>query len=167
LSGDLFKSPVVDPGSWFCVSPVWATGVLGLLWRTGLRVDFVGGLGAPKSPSSLGEVVEGRCRDWRRAKDAFKLSCDVTALRRPRPGVVDVGLGLMGSGIGDGEVDLERATDDLVGARRREMLDVGGTFSLFIRLLEDSRPTMGMRLCLLTLRSPSGVIVKVDPVWCA
>lgn len=167
LSGDLFEGPVLAPGSWVCASSVWVTGVLGLLWRTVLRVDFVGGLGAPNFPSSIGEVVEGRCRDWHRAKDAFKLSCDVTALRRPRPGVVDVGLELIGSGIGDGEVDLERATDDLVGARRREMLDDGGTFSLFTRLLEDSRPTIGMRLCLLTLRSPSGVILKVNPVWCA
>jgi hypothetical protein len=51
-----------------------------------------------------------------------------------------------------------------VGARRREMSDAGGTFSSLIRLL-DSKPTIGMRLCRLTLRSPSGVIVKVDLVW--
>jgi hypothetical protein len=39
-------------------------------------------------------------------------------------------------------------------------LEAGGTFSSLIRFL-DSKPTTGIRLCLLTLRSPSGVIVKV------
>jgi hypothetical protein len=112
----------------------------------------------------MGEVVEGRHKDWRRANDAFKLSSDVTALRWPRPGVVEAALGMMGTGAGDGEDDLERVTEDLVGARRWEMLDAGGTFSSLMRLL-DSKPTIGMRLCRLTLRSPSGVIVKVDLVW--
>jgi hypothetical protein len=107
--------------------------------------------------------VEGRHKDSRRAKDAFKLSSDITALRRPRPGVVEAALWAMGSGIGDGEDDLERVTEDLVGARRRVILDAGGTFSSLIRLL-GSKPTIGMRLCRLTLRSPSGVIVEVDLV---
>ena len=87
----------------------------------------------------------------------------MTALSRPRPGVVEVGLGRTGSGIGDGEGDLERATDDLVGARRREALEVGGMFSLLMCILA-SKPTTGMRLCLLALRLPSGVIVKTDLV---
>jgi hypothetical protein len=43
----------------------------------------------------MGKVVECWLEDWRRAKDAFKLSSDVTALRRPRPGVVDAALGTM------------------------------------------------------------------------
>lgn len=138
--------------------------MLGLLWRTGLRVDLDGGLGATDFPSSSGEIFEGRCSDWRRANDAFKFSCDVTVLRRPRPGVVEVDLGMTGSGIGDGEGDLERATDDLVGARRREVLDTGGTFSSLM-WRPGSKPTTGMRLCRLTLRSASGVIVKVYLVW--
>ena len=43
--------------------------------------------------------------------------------------MIEADLGMTGSGIGDGDGDLERATDDLVGARRREVLDTGGTFS--------------------------------------
>lgn len=93
LREDLFAGPVPAPADWSCVSSVLVTGVLGLLGRPDLRVDFDGGLGTPDFLSSNREVVEGRCRDWRLAKDAFKLSCDVTALSRPRPGVVEVDLG--------------------------------------------------------------------------
>jgi hypothetical protein len=142
------------------MSPTLATGGLGSLRRTGLRVDLIGGLGTPIFLSCMGETVEGRARDWRRAKDAFKLSSDVNVLRRPRPGVVEAAVGLMGSDISDGEGDIGRAIDDLVGTRRREVLETGGTFSSLIRFL-NSKPTTGIRLCLLTLRSPSGVIVKV------
>jgi hypothetical protein len=111
------------------MSSVLPTGVIGLLRRTSLRVDLDGGLGAPEFPSFDKEVVVGRCRDWRRAKDAFKLSCDVTAPSRPRLEVVEAGIGIIGSGMGDGEGVLERATDDLAGARSREVFDAGGTFS--------------------------------------
>jgi hypothetical protein len=146
------------------MSPASVIGEFNSLMRVGLRIDLIGGLGAPVFLSCMGETVEGRERDWRRAKDASKLSSDVNVLRRPRFGVVEAALGITGREISDGEGDSGRATDGLVGARRREMLDAGGTFSSLIRFL-DSKPTTGMRLCLLTLRSPSGVIVKVELVW--
>jgi hypothetical protein len=146
------------------MSPASVIGEFNSLMRVGLRIDLIGGLGAPVFLSWMGETVEGRESDWRRAKDAFKLSSDVNVLRRPRSGVVEAAFGITGREISDGEGDSGRATDGLVGARRREMLDAGGTFSSLIRFL-DSKPTTGMRLCLLTLRSPSGVIVKVELVW--
>ena len=63
--------------------------------------------------------------------------------RRPRPGVVEPVRGLTGSGIGEGDGDLDRATDDLVGASRRERFDAGGT---------------------LALRSARGAMLEVDQV---
>ena len=84
--------------------------------------------------------------------------------RRPRPGVVEPVRGLTGSGIGEGDGDLDRATDDLVGASRRERFDAGGTFSALLLLLQflGSEPTIGMRLCLLVLRSARGAMLEVD-----
>ena len=86
--------------------------------------------------------------------------------RRPRPGVVEPVRGLTGSGIGEGDGDLDRATDDLVGASRRERFDAGGTFSALLLLLQflGSEPTIGMRLCLLALRSARGAMLEVDQV---
>jgi hypothetical protein len=72
---------------------------------------------------------------------------------------------MVGSDISDGEGEIGRAIDDLVGTRRREALEAGGTFSSLIRFL-NSKPTTGIRLCLLTLRSPSGVIVRVASAAC-
>lgn len=138
------------------------TGQLDLLSRSGLKVGLVDDLGTPKFDLSFKDVVEDRCRDCRRAKDAFKLSSDVTALRCPRVELLEIDLGASRSVAGAGDTDLVRFIDDLDEASRR----AGGTFSLLMRFL-DSRPPTGMRLCLLTLRSASGVIVKVaepDPV---
>jgi hypothetical protein len=89
----------------------------------------------------------------------------VKVLRRPRPGVVEPVRGLTGSGIGEGDGDLDRATDDLVGASRRERFDAGGTFSALLLLqFLASKPTTGMRLCLLALRSARGAMLEVDQV---
>lgn len=86
-------------------------------------------------------------------------------LRRPRPGVVEPVRGLTGSGIGEGDGDLDRATDDLVGASRRERFDAGGTFSALLLLQSlASKPTTGMRLCLLALRSARGAMLEIDQV---
>lgn len=83
----------------------------------------------------------------------------MTALRRPRVEVLEAVLWASESVAGVGDDDLVRFIDDLDGTIRRERLNAGGTFSLLMRLL-DSRPPIGIRLCLLTLRSASGVIMK-------
>lgn len=136
-------------------------GELGLLWRSDLGVDLVSGFEALNCDLSFRDAVEGRCRDWRRANDAFKLSFDVTALRFPRAKVLEAVLGASGNVANVGEDDIVRFMDDLDETSRREGPDAGGTFSLLMWLLCPRSP-IGMRLCLLTLRSASGVIVEAE-----